>query len=140
MSSYHQKTMLIAAVNFAVLSIFAGPNAAAQAKKPMPVPENHYKCYQVVDSEGFKPRGVKLKDQFMGSKAKVYRPILLCNPVSKNGERIPNREAHLVCYNIHDSVQPETRKVETSNQFGRSVLVVAPSQLLCVPSKKRELK
>jgi hypothetical protein len=97
--------------------------------------EDHFKCYSVTG-----PRvnvRASLTDQFESATALVKEPKLLCNPVDKNGEGIPNPSAHLVCYEIEEPrFQP--RDVSVNNQFGQAPLKVKAPELLCVPSTKKE--
>jgi hypothetical protein len=100
---------------------------------------NHYKCYDVVDSEPFTSRTVTLRDQFESTQAGVLRPVKLCNPVDKNGEGIPQPQLHLVCYEIVQISGTLEHKVLIRNQFGDLVMTVDGPDLLCVPSDKIEL-
>jgi hypothetical protein len=99
---------------------------------------DHFQCYRAAPSD-FKPRAVKLSDQFGDSEAKVVSRLSLCNPVSKNGGKILDRRAHLVCYRIQPRGKFARRRVVVRNQFVRSLrlLVVRPTQL-CLPSGKTE--
>ena len=116
-----------------VAVVLVGGSASAQFPD-----QNHYKCYSV-ESEVFEPLAVELKDQFGGSRARVLIPRYLCNPVDKNGEGIPNREVHQVCYEIVEQPDHRRHKVLTSNQFGELVMKTVRPELLCVPSKKEIL-
>ena len=106
--------------------------------KRVPKPTfEHFKCYDV-DGQ-FDDREVTLEDQFEKKDTLVRKPLMLCNPVDKNGEGIQNRENHLVCYEITDVPgQPHFRKqrVATENQFGSGELEVKQPKILCVPSSK----
>ena len=100
----------------------------------------HFLCYKVSAFGGFERRKVKLEDQFRGFDTVVLKPTLLCNPVSKNGERVMDRERHLVCYTI-EPPRPEEVTVLVSNQLHDSLkLAVTEPAILCVPSLKKVLK
>lgn len=82
---------------------------------------------------------MELKDQFGNSIAKVIEPRQLCNPVDKNGEGIPDKDNHLVCYEIQDDPQgnyERVKEVQIKNQFQEGPLWVGSSRMLCVPSDK----
>lgn len=98
---------------------------------------NHYKCY-TVRPVPFQIM-VTTDDQFGHADTQVFEPRLLCNPVSKNGEPVPQPEVHLVCYRIQDEPPHVPRKVLVQNQFGEMVLQTEVEDLLCVPSTKIEL-
>ena len=77
----------------------------------------------------------------------MLKPVLLCNPVDKNGDGIPDASCHLVCYRIRDAVcqapfQPQNVTVE--DQFTTDELRTFVGQCrkvahFCVPSTKIEL-
>ncbi len=100
----------------------------------------HFTCYNIDPHGGFKEVPVELKDQFASYRALVIRPVMLCNPVDKNGEGIKDPDRHLVCYQIRADPAggvPPAYDVNTSNQFTeQSMTAVLPPRTLCVPSKK----
>ena len=111
-----------------------------------PFATDHFKCYKVSLEEP--PQGQfrgknqpGLEDQFEQESTKVLRPVLLCNPVDKNGEGIKNAADHLICYKTRSQDKPqfEQRGVLVHNQFGAQRLKVRNrDNLLCVPSLKSE--
>lgn len=103
--------------------------------QPLP---NHYKCYQG-ESQGFRPRSVRLADQFRALRARVLKPLTLCNPVKKNREPIQSPGVHLKCYAIAVRSKLVGRRVAVVNQLGVEVLNVLRPERLCVPSTKRPL-
>jgi hypothetical protein len=111
---------------------------ATEAAAAAPAGLDHFKCYEA-EQPNFQPRTVGLRDQFGQAAAKVVATRQLCNPVSKNGGRILNRQAHLVCYETADAgiVPFPLRDVRVSNQFGIRALTVVRPATLCVPSLKR---
>lgn len=112
--------------------------ASAQDKNPPGVNPQHYQCYSVTEPKPSRPHEVVLRDQFGESETTTAKPVLLCNPVSKNKEEVRDKETHLVCYEIrpHKSVE---KRVEVQNQFGMELLSVGTPRILCVPSLKRIL-
>jgi hypothetical protein len=111
---------------------------------------NHFKCYKARTTRGtpaFTPREVEVSDQFdMNKLTNVIKPLLLCNPVDKNGEGMPFPENHLVCFRVKDVPgQPrfQPQPIEVSDQFVIEDLGVAQRnecrtvRMLCVPSSKR---
>jgi hypothetical protein len=99
---------------------------------------DHFKCYQAEQPQ-FQSLLVGLRDQFGQVQSKVIKPSQLCNPVSKNGGRVLNKGAHLVCYDTTDEgiVPFKPRDVRVSNQFGIRQLSAEKPVALCVPSLKR---
>jgi hypothetical protein len=99
---------------------------------------DHFQCYRSTPHK-FKPRTVTLRDQFRKSKARVASRLSLCNPVSKNGEGIQDKTAHLVCYGIKSKPAFQRRDVEVRHQFtkGMRLRVIKPWRL-CLPSGKSE--
>jgi hypothetical protein len=102
---------------------------------------DHYLCYSIEPAEGtswsFTPRTFVVRDQFRPPRTtRVVKPDSLCNPVSKDGSKIRNRSAHLLCYVSRYSKTFPARGVAVQNQFGRSRLKVYRPTFLCVPSGK----
>jgi len=110
---------------------------------------NHFKCYRVRPTPGapkFTERDVQLNDQFEMKATTVIKPFLLCNPVDKNGEGVPDPTNHITCYKIKDvSGQPPFVPVQpnVTDQFVVQDLQTSrrtdcgKTRLLCVPSSKR---
>ena len=111
---------------------------------PNPITINHYKCYDVKETEDtpkFEKREVTLSDPNFGETKvfEVKKPKHLCVPVDKNGEGIVDEENHLMCYDlkkIKDQPKFEKRNVFTNNQFEPEDLEVKKEHQLCVPSVK----
>ena len=118
--------------------------ASAQPQKGPADDWEHYLFYNFVPHGPFKPRQVRLKDQFGLYEGYVLNPISLCNPVDKNGEGIKNFQRHLVCYEVNaDPIGrfPTAIDVITANQFTeQSMTAIIPPKTLCVPSKKEILQ
>ncbi|MBI4516666.1 MAG: hypothetical protein HY699_12715 [Deltaproteobacteria bacterium] len=103
---------------------------------------DHFKCYNVDTQEGLRST-VTLVDQFETKTTHVFRPLLICNPVDKNGEGLLHPQAHLECYYIRDaSGQPPfiPQQLAVSNQFGQETELATGPNVLCVPSVKRILQ
>lgn len=125
------------------------PTLKKRLRQPVPRPAppsgslakltEHFKCYDVKPKSPFAARTVTLEDQFEIERARVLRPVLLCAPVEKNGQRLTDAETHLTCYAIKDVTRKKKgagRLVVVRNQFGVETLTVLDPQLLCVPSTK----
>jgi hypothetical protein len=118
---------------------------------PSPLNINHFKCYRIFQAHGaprFQGRDVVLEDQFETKNTEVMRPLLLCNPVNKNDEGVPDPGGHLTCYKIADAPgQPVfvPRPVAFEDQFSRQEVPTTRrtdcrrTRFLCVPSTKEEL-
>ena len=124
----------------AAATVVAGVSTAQAQKNPPGVNPTHYQCYRVkpLDPQ-FKPRKVKLRDQFGASAAEVIRPVMICAPTTKNNLKPRDTRTHYVCYEDKGPKTPE-RKVAIANQFGKEIMVVVEPTLLCVPSLKKVLK
>jgi len=105
-----------------------------------PLPLDHFACYSATFSN-FKPRPVRLENQFGKATARVLRPIRICAPAQKNAEPMRNRIAHLTCYALTGVQGPEqqSRTVTLTNQFGvlPAKVLVVPPESLCLPASKR---
>lgn len=126
----------------AVAAITMG--TAAQAEHdPFNGKFNNYQCYKVKKWDGkIVNANVKVKDQFGAYGQYAARPVLLCNPVSINGKKIPNPRVHLVCYSTDPNNDGDLKEqsVAVHNIFGDHKLALERvSQLLCVTSTKRHL-
>jgi hypothetical protein len=126
---------------------FRDPNTAAPVTIPSnltiefvskddticPITLDHFKCYRVKGKRV--DQTVALEDQFgVEPQVTVRKPMLFCNPVSKNGEEIKDPTARLTCYELpEDDVEDE---VKVANQFGLQTLQVDRSKLLCLPSEE----
>ncbi|MDX6536370.1 MAG: hypothetical protein QOD37_711, partial [Gaiellales bacterium] len=118
------------------------PPPPVQPPPPPPVIQpndlDHFKCYEALQSN-FRQRTVGTRDQFGQRRTRVLRTRQLCNPVSKNGGKVLQPRAHLVCYETRDTGNPTpARTVVVTNQFGQRKLNVLRPNRLCVPSLKRK--
>jgi hypothetical protein len=108
----------------------------------------HFKCYKVRQSGSrFSEQTVTLNDQFETKVTRVIKPMLLCNPVDKNGEGMPDPGCHQVCYRIRDAVGQASfpgADVTIEDQFTTEDLRTFFGEcrragFLCMPSSKTEL-
>jgi hypothetical protein len=125
----------------ATATAVAGLSVTAQAQRNPPgVNPTHYQCYRVAEKDPpFKPREVRLRDQFGASGAKVLKPMFLCAPTMKNNLKPSDTRTHYVCYEDEGPKAPD-RPVGITNQFGKEILVVGGPVILCVPSTKTLIK
>lgn len=125
----------------AILAEPASKAPAGQTPGPVPITLNNFQCYSV-EGEALRPAPtVTLNDQFGTGAVRVGRPVLLCNPTEKNNEKIGpvvSGPEHLVCYSI-TSRNKTNKVVEVRDQFGVQTLKVVRTELLCVPSDKKEI-
>ena len=128
-----------AAVASAV-AVFSAQGSVGSRASFGALPLDHYACYPARFST-FKPRPVRLENQFGRTTARVLRPFRICAPAQKNAEPVRNRIAHLVCYSLTDVQGPEqqSRAASLSNQFGvlPATVLVVPPESLCLPASKR---
>ena len=132
-----QRAAIAASLALALGASFGVPQAAA--KDPFGGKFNHYQCYNIVDGGSGLKATLKLSDQFGDNVGTILRPVMLCNPVDKNGEGIPAKEVHLVCYTIK-AEKSQTHVVTIQNQLEETKYYVKGPQMLCVPSTKQIIK
>lgn len=60
------------------------------------------------------------------------------NPVSKNGEPMYDKKAHLASYYLYQPVSEPMRAVLLENQFGRQKILTGSPRCLLVPAMKME--
>ena len=103
-------------------------------ERAQPPKLDHFKVYWVKLHE-IGP--VLLKGQFDREPRKVIVGPLthFANPVSKNGARIFDKNAHLAWYEIRQEQEPE-RVVLVRNQFGEQRLTLGQPRFLLAPAKK----
>lgn len=104
---------------------------------------NHYKCYKVTDRKSppfVNIPGVSLIDQFVSEVVTVKRIKMLCNPVDKNGEGIPDPSLHLCCHiTSGTSTLSPYPEVQVADQFQSSRLRAIKGLTLCAPCTKADL-
>ncbi|UCE07164.1 MAG: hypothetical protein JSW07_03775 [bacterium] len=101
--------------------------------------DDHFKVYIAKSLEGGKEFEVTLKDQFDKEPRRVMVSAIkfFANPVSKNGGKIYDRNAHLTWYRIEDP-SPKRWEVKFSNQFGKQQWKLGVPVYLLVPTEKIE--
>ena len=123
-------------------SALLGSSSAIAAPDPFDNKFENYQCYKVL-KDGFKmdkDRTVDVADQFEKYRQFAIKPVLVCNPVSINGEKVKNPEVHLVCFSTDPAGNGgfKEKQVYLKNRFGEGDVVVEKvSQLLCVTSIKK---
>jgi hypothetical protein len=99
---------------------------------------DHFACHAVKEGKAIE-KPVLLRDQFVGFRTRVLKPLLHCEPTQKiHGDRtfnVRNPQAHLVCYSIEPRRldPPQTRR--TRNQFEKAPITARVATRLCVPSR-----
>lgn len=84
---------------------------------------------------------VRLRGQFDTEEGEWAKPQFLkkfANPVSKNGEPIFDKIAHLTWYNMNSTDPAVLRNVTIENQFGKQVILTYDVRGLLVPALKRK--
>lgn len=99
---------------------------------------DYFKIYDVGDYKV--DYRVRLQGQFDEEPEDAELMLLsyVANPVSKNGEPIYNRNAHLTWYWLYPRIPEPTRNVVVENQFGQQKIIIGKSPALLVPAQKRE--
>ncbi|MGI9524604.1 MAG: DUF7450 family protein [Hyphomicrobiaceae bacterium] len=103
--------------------------------------QNHFLCHEAVHAVENPIAEIRVVDQFGSLQAFVARIVRLCNPADKNREGIPNKDYHLVCYEIKPGKwdRKDVNTVVVSNQFGEFKFDIKKELTLCVPSKKQDV-
>lgn len=97
---------------------------------------DYFKIYDVSNHlAGYR---VALQGQFdkFADKVELMALSMFANPVSKNGERLYDRHAHLTYYSLHQQVIEPTRAVVFENQFGKQKILIGHAHKLMVPAEK----
>jgi len=131
------KQLLMLSVMALLLLAVAG--WAGQASNGTAPVVDHYKCYKV-KGEAPDPRQTpNVEDEFEADQDTVGKPVMICNPASKNGEVLAFPEAHQVCYKIKGQKKLASGlTLGVDNQFGPGQILTTggKEKLLCVPSRK----
>lgn len=99
---------------------------------------DHFLCYDLKGGAR-QERTVALKDQFWDGQYAVLRPVRLCTPASKNGEKILFPTVHLTCYSVRKARGPKRLpkgSVIVESQFGTDRLEARRPKELCLPTFK----
>lgn len=99
---------------------------------------DYFKIYDVGDYKV--DYQVRLQGQFDEEPQDAELTLLsyFANPVSKNGEPIYNRNAHLTWYRLYSQIPEPTRNVMVENQFGQQKIIIGKSPALLAPARKQE--
>lgn len=102
---------------------------------------DHFFLYEANGT--FEGTKVTLMDQFSREikRAKVMDIDYFGNPVSKNGSKIFDKNAHLAWYKIYEKPEsdvPVKRVVVFENQFGKQKCLLGKPVYICVPTYKIE--
>ncbi len=128
----------LSVVVIGLLSLAASSWAVAQEESSRTPVLDHFKVYAV------KPQAMQDRVEVQGQFDREKRPVTLvaltylANPVSKSGEQLVDRNAHLAWYSIRSTAREPKRRVILRNQFGEQELVLGPSVMLAVPTQKME--
>jgi hypothetical protein len=120
-----------------VVGAFVGGASARSHAAQLTFKLDHYLCYSIKPTSGFRRKTVSVLDQFRPArKTYAVRPDLLCNPASKNESKVRNLRGHLLCYATRVAGTFPTRTVSVANQFGTVRLTLTRPNSLCLPSGK----
>jgi hypothetical protein len=112
---------------------------AAQPSNGTAPAVDHYKCYNVKGTAPEPQLTPNVEDEFEADQDTVGKPVLICNPASKNGADLVFPEAHQVCYKIKGQKKLASGlTLGVDNQFGSGQILTTggKEKLLCVPSLK----
>ncbi len=120
--------------------------AVPTQKEELPPPDNisHFLCYQGRSRAIHVP--ATLRDQFQEEDVELLSATFFCNPAAKtiDGVTTPpeTNEDHLTCYKFAPSDNPTAPEfADFSNQIDEEdTLRIGPSQYLCVPSEKLDVR
>jgi hypothetical protein len=129
--------VVLALVLAVALAGAAGSASSAPNRQVVVFNLEHFLCYSIKPSGSFKPRVVKVLDQFdQTRKTTAAAPELFCNWASKNRSRVFDKRRHLLCYTTRSTEPFTTRKVVVVNQFKSVTLAVVKPNALCLPTGK----
>jgi hypothetical protein len=98
---------------------------------------DHFKCYNGQFKPKLQKRDITLVDQFGILETRVLKSLVLCNPVSKNGEPIASPLNHLECFKLRPKKVRQT--VTMRDQFGEQTVKTKKAVMVCAPSSKTEV-
>lgn len=129
--------------NYWVFSTPCGDLVKPEMPDPIDVAGDHFQCYMIEKGDRLKRETLYIKDQFGESKAVLGRPVMLCNPSSKqhNGKKygVRDEKRHLVCYDYVNKPKRVSESVMINNQMGPDKVVATRNERFCVPSYKYHL-
>jgi hypothetical protein len=101
---------------------------------------DYFQLYDIENPEDisrYSP-SVRLKGQFDEEPEWARLQVLkkFANPVSKNGEEVFDKNAHVTLYNLYSSDQRIIRHVTVANQFGEQEIVIYHAVGLLAPALK----
>lgn len=99
---------------------------------------DYFQFYDVADQPAGQIIGLQGQFDKAPEKAQVRNLNLFGNPVSKSGEPIFDKNAHLSFYNLYDPTPDPIREVNFENQFGKSKLITGRAYALLTPTWKVE--
>jgi hypothetical protein len=129
--------VVLALVLAVALAGAAGSASSAPNRQVVVFNLEHFLCYSIKPSGSFKPRVVKVLDQFKQTRrTTAVAPELFCNWASKNRSKVIDKRRHLLCYTTRSDEPFTTRKVVVVNQFKSVTLAVVKPNALCLPTGK----
>ena len=101
---------------------------------------DHFEVYRIFPQQ-FLPNVVMLRGQFDirgPERCQLEWRTWFANPVSKNGEPIFDKHAHLVGYRLREPMPQPPRVAKIENQFGVAEIHLGDAAGLLVPARKIE--
>jgi len=119
---------------------FCGANfASARCKCTVVIAQpNHFLCRDVKDLKDpkfIKVPGITVADQTGNDVCEAKKPAMLCNPVNKNNEGIPDPTLHYCCYKVKCTSKPVVNYV-ISDQFWVGNIATRKPRFICNPCTK----
>jgi hypothetical protein len=97
---------------------------------------DHFLFYDIATQEGGEVIRVKTQFDKRPEKIGLRAAVLFANPVSKNGEKIVDRNAHLTFYVAYDRIPDPTRVVDYTDQFGKRRVYIGRKFGFLSPTQK----
>jgi hypothetical protein len=142
-NQFGSATLIIRQPNLLCLPTWKSLTGPPKAPRVQPPFLDHFTCYPIVATRGkFVPPPVALQDEFTPKpvSADVRQvPTLFCVPTMKlrvgsQPSPIVHPHGYLVCFPVGPT--PIKPRVWDLNQFGRAVVAIHKTSLLCLPSTK----
>jgi hypothetical protein len=101
---------------------------------------DRYKCYKAKGAIPDPQPTVGVEDEFETDQDTVGKPVLICNPASKDDSKVFFPAVHQLCYKIKGQHTLDSLTVRVRNQFtspqGQDLIVNTEEKFLCVPGSK----
>jgi hypothetical protein len=131
------KTRFLSVITICAASLML--TSSLYAQRGLEFQLDHFKVYAVKSQPASITAKILLRGQFdKEPRSTSLGPLTyLANPVSKNGSKLIDKNAHLAWHTIKGGTEPK-RSVTLENQFGKGQVLLGEAVYLAVPTEKVE--